>query len=659
MRRLLTFLSLTLLLTCAKEDSQAPNTPPSQIVRQYTLTVSAGEGGSVSTTGGSFASGTQVSITATPNSGYSFSGWSNGSTANPLNVNLNSNTTVTANFQVIVNSYTLTVTAGEGGTVNGGGEYEEGTEVTITATPNEGYEFTGWSDGETSISRVVTINSNISLNAEYELIYKKYLIQVDHPLRDEIINNLSITAKSNIIKDLGGSLVMVSHPANGRAAEESLLPTIHLAKVNNGDWEIKNYYEIYMSFGGRSVKKFGENGYVYADTGTEVWLGGGSGTPYNNVWVAKNISVDNIDWIKVNEHRSFYHGVSSGDLNYDGLEDVVAIHMGTHAEEEKNKIFYHVFLQNEDGSFTQNYDTMKFYIDKKSSSWCYSQFNIDISNCTGVVRGSVLIEDVNNDQKNEIIGGAYVHNPSWNTPVEVHNSLEIFADYNTAAEYEKLNWVSRLGWHEFAGMGIDGMWSDDYDGDGDMDLLLSYEGSLSENVVSSATFNGIQILENDGHGNFSLSNTQIGFEDIRINGWSLIDVDGDNDNDIVFNSNIKLDLGTDQFGYDNSFFYNGNNRFYDSLSVNDNNDEWYDAVLNFDELIYINQGGYYVKSDKSNKVSIKKAKPVVGSGWNGEGLLTVNSALVDNNLVFFIFKNSIENSQIELELIEYYPDTDY
>ena len=35
--------------------------------------------------GGTFASGTQVSITATPSSGYSFSGWSNGSTTNPLN----------------------------------------------------------------------------------------------------------------------------------------------------------------------------------------------------------------------------------------------------------------------------------------------------------------------------------------------------------------------------------------------------------------------------------------------------------------------------------------------------------------------------------------------------------------------------------------------
>src|SRR6056300_1108216 len=153
MKKLLISVSFLLLLTCAKEDSQAPNTPPSQITKQYTLTASAGDGGSV-TGGGTFASGTQVSLTATPTSGYSFSGWSNGSTANPLTVTLNSNTSITANFQVIVNSYTLTVTSGEGGSVSSeGGEYEEGTELTITATPNEGYEFTGWSDGETSAER--------------------------------------------------------------------------------------------------------------------------------------------------------------------------------------------------------------------------------------------------------------------------------------------------------------------------------------------------------------------------------------------------------------------------------------------------------------------------------------------------------------------------
>ena len=105
MKNLHLYLSLLFVLTCAKEDSQAPNTPPTQIVKQYALTARAGDGGSVAG-GGTFASGTQVSLTATPTSGYSFSGWSNGSTTNPLTVTLNSNTTITANFQVIVNSYT-------------------------------------------------------------------------------------------------------------------------------------------------------------------------------------------------------------------------------------------------------------------------------------------------------------------------------------------------------------------------------------------------------------------------------------------------------------------------------------------------------------------------------------------------------------------------
>ena len=100
MKKLSIYISLLFVLTCAKEDSQAPNLPPTQIAKQYTLTASAGDGGSV-TGGGTFASGTKVSLIATPSSGYSFSEWSNGSTTNPLTVTLNSNTSITANFEVI------------------------------------------------------------------------------------------------------------------------------------------------------------------------------------------------------------------------------------------------------------------------------------------------------------------------------------------------------------------------------------------------------------------------------------------------------------------------------------------------------------------------------------------------------------------------------
>ena len=99
MKNFFLYFCFLLILTCAKEDSQLLNSSPSQIVKQYTLTASAGQGGSVSTSGGTFNDGTSITITATPSQGYSFGGWSNGSNENPIIITLNTNTIIEANFQ--------------------------------------------------------------------------------------------------------------------------------------------------------------------------------------------------------------------------------------------------------------------------------------------------------------------------------------------------------------------------------------------------------------------------------------------------------------------------------------------------------------------------------------------------------------------------------
>ena len=253
MKKLPIYIYLLFVLTCAKEDSQAPNTPPSQIVKQYALTASAGDGGSVSG-GGTFASGTQVSLTATPNSGYSFSGWSTGSTANPLTVTLNTNTTITANFEVLINSYTLTVVSTDGGSATGAGDYNEGTEVTLIATPQEGYRFTGWSDGDTNIEKVINIISSLSLYADFGLKYISYDLELGHSQEEEIIKNMSITSNSNVMFNKNGITHLITNPANPRGEFESLLPTIHFTKVNNL-WEVSDFYDIGMSFGGRDENR--------------------------------------------------------------------------------------------------------------------------------------------------------------------------------------------------------------------------------------------------------------------------------------------------------------------------------------------------------------------------------------------------------------------
>lgn len=73
---------------------------------------------------------------------------------------------------VVVNytipDYVLTLKATGGGTVTGGGTYEEGTSVTIKATPHEGYRFVSWSDGNTNASRSITVKANKTLTATFE-----------------------------------------------------------------------------------------------------------------------------------------------------------------------------------------------------------------------------------------------------------------------------------------------------------------------------------------------------------------------------------------------------------------------------------------------------------------------------------------------------------
>ena len=64
--------------------------------------------------------------------------------------------------------YTLTVSSEDGGSVSTeGGKYDEGTTITIIATPKNGYVFTGWSDGSIGNSISIEVNQNITIRAYF------------------------------------------------------------------------------------------------------------------------------------------------------------------------------------------------------------------------------------------------------------------------------------------------------------------------------------------------------------------------------------------------------------------------------------------------------------------------------------------------------------
>jgi uncharacterized repeat protein (TIGR02543 family) len=160
---------------------------------QYTLTTTANPsaGGSISRTPNatSYASGTVVTLTATPASGYTFTGWSGGAsgTSTTTSVTMNANTSVTANFTSSTGTtYTLTtaVSPTGGGTITRSPDatsYTAGTVVTLAATPASGYTFSSWSGGAsgTSATTTVTMNANTSVTANFTTSSSGTILRID------------------------------------------------------------------------------------------------------------------------------------------------------------------------------------------------------------------------------------------------------------------------------------------------------------------------------------------------------------------------------------------------------------------------------------------------------------------------------------------------
>lgn len=158
-----------------------------QQVEQYTLSAAVSTVGAgtvkVSPAGTVFDAETSITVTATKNFGYKFVNWTDAnnkvvSTDEAYTFSISANTALKANFEKI-NTYALDYKV-EGGAkdymisaspvptvVEGKNMYEEGTEVTLTASSNDILTFTNWNDGETGAERKINMNADQSFTAAY------------------------------------------------------------------------------------------------------------------------------------------------------------------------------------------------------------------------------------------------------------------------------------------------------------------------------------------------------------------------------------------------------------------------------------------------------------------------------------------------------------
>mgnify|MGYP003296014183 CR=1 FL=1 len=133
--------------------------------------------GGTTTGAGAFASGSNVTVTAAANAGYTFVNWTdNGvvaSTSSSFQFDLTKNRTLVANYKLVPSSQFAVILSSNpvaGGTTDGEGAYNAGASVTISAVPSTAYTFTNWTDKATGAVVSSSANYTFALNSNRTLV---------------------------------------------------------------------------------------------------------------------------------------------------------------------------------------------------------------------------------------------------------------------------------------------------------------------------------------------------------------------------------------------------------------------------------------------------------------------------------------------------------
>lgn len=163
--------------------------------KKYTLALEASpqDGGSVSQSGEEYKLNDSVTVTATPAENYNFMGWfADPSSEDPVSTDASytftltddSPATLTAKFAATY-QLDLTVSPENTGTVTGAGAFPGGSVVTVGASPEKDWRFSGWYDAaipgkiiSTDPEYSFNLDENRTLGALFERSYTYILIWV-------------------------------------------------------------------------------------------------------------------------------------------------------------------------------------------------------------------------------------------------------------------------------------------------------------------------------------------------------------------------------------------------------------------------------------------------------------------------------------------------
>lgn len=220
---------------------------------------------------GKYRPGTNVTLSASPNSGYNFNNWSGDASgsSSTTTITMNGNKNITANFSTIQTCFSVTpnVNPGGSGTINitpgpncNGSQYISGTNIQLNAIPNQGYSFSNWSGDVTGISSATSliVNGNKNITANFSVNPTCYSLDM----------SISPINSGNITR---------SPAPNCNGTQYSSGTNVQLSAIPN-------------------------SGYVFSN-----WAGGVSGNA-NPTWITMNSTKSvtaNFSFIPINNHRVY------------------------------------------------------------------------------------------------------------------------------------------------------------------------------------------------------------------------------------------------------------------------------------------------------------------------------------------------------------------
>ena len=247
----------------------------------YVVTVNCGKHGTVTPGTADYESGTEVTLTVTPDSGYrvksvTLDGKAVTLTNGKYTFKVTANCTFEAEFEAIpADRYTVTVKCGEHGIVTPGtADYESGTEVTLTVTPDSGYRVKSVTlDGKavtlTNGKYTFKVTANCTFEAEFEAIpADRYTVTVK-------CGEHGIVTPGTADYESGTEVTLTVTPDSGYRVKSVTLDG-KAVTLTNGKYTFK--VTANCTFEAEFVKKGGSSGGTGGSGGSSGGSAGGSST---------------------------------------------------------------------------------------------------------------------------------------------------------------------------------------------------------------------------------------------------------------------------------------------------------------------------------------------------------------------------------------------